>query len=572
MKKLLNEDIGKVFKRNLSIILTIVVLLTGSFIVFYIIRGNEALKQQIQQIEQQDLETISTGAEYAFNQISEICNYYTNIQMTELQSPYDEVNYYSFLAMKKQIDISKSLYSAISNVYIKNSKNSYYTSGFTLADKMETIKKESFGKIGNTEMCKMSIPNADYSIFFEFLTEEGMQGINNVYIEIDSYQMAKLLFRDSRSEQRKYLVDNRGNIIFTDRSSEIAKNISELYNIPFRYNPNTIQKVKYNGKDYFFSTRKISDLDLYAVSLSNKKMYNNYFTQTYSVNIALSVVFLIIACVAGLIMLWVTYKPIRSISKELNKYGSSLDMYNKDEVKYITTITKNLYFENKELNNSIYEKVNEIRNSQIKMLQAQICPHFICNTLDAMNWLVYRYIKERNNPLSSTIQNMSLILQENLNLTTMFTTIRAEIEITKRYVEILHVRHENSFEVAWDIDETVLQNIIIKLCIQPLIENVAAHAFSGVTYRRKINIAVKSQGADILVSVKDNGVGMSEEHLQEVISNVNDFSCSGKHIGMRNINYRLILLYGEQYKLLIQSSLGNGTTCSFRIPKNLPFK
>ncbi|MBQ9965488.1 MAG: histidine kinase, partial [Clostridia bacterium] len=247
------------------------------------------------------------------------------------------------------------------------------------------------------------------------------------------------------------------------------------------------------------------------------------------------------------------------------------DLYNKDEVKYITEITRNLFVENKELNTSVYERANEIRRNQIKMLQAQICPHFVCNTLDAMNWLTYGYVKELNNPLSQTIQNMSLILENNLDLSTMFTTVGEEIKITERYADIINVRYQDAIDIKWDIDEAVLDCVIMKLCIQPLIENAASHGLVGIDRRGEITISVKEKGEDIEITVSDNGIGMEKEYLDELLESINDFEKinSSKNIGLRNINHRLRLLYGEDYKLSIESYKDKGTVCSFRILKSV---
>ena len=557
---------GKVFKRNLIIISVAVILFAALFIAMYIINGSNALDKQISEIEQQNLTDTATATEYTFSQISEMCNFYAGVQLVELQFPYDEINYYHYMAMKKQIDVATSVYSPINSIYVSDEYADYRTGINNINPRLNITEKDYLGKIGNATLYEANFPDTDTFLFFKYTADD----LNEVYVGIDPYHMSKQIFSDNLSQRKEFLVDKAGNIVASLKSSYIEKNIYDICGVKIDSLFGKTKEIEFDEEKSFISAKKVGVFDLYFVSVVEKGFYNNYFMQNAITNIVLSIAFLILACIIGAVILSVTYKPIRNIADEINQYAPSIDLYNKDEVKYITETTKNLYFQNKELNSDVIEKVNEIRRNQTKMLQAQICPHFICNTLDAMNWMVFRYIKERNNPLSNTIQNMSLILENNLDLSTMFTTVGEEIKVTERYVDIINVRYLNSYDVYWDIDESVLDCIIMKLCMQPLIENAASHAFPEISEKGVIRVSVKRQESDVLVSVADNGVGMSEEYLNELRETIDDFEKinSSKNIGMRNINHRLRLLYGDDYKLKIESELGKGTVCSFRIPIN----
>ena len=559
--------VGKVFKRNMLIISTVVTALAILSVGFYIIQNDNALEKQIMQIEQQSLSDIVTGSNNAFNQVADICSFYANIKLADLADSYNDENYHDFTVMQKQVDAAKSVYSPINIVDLSKGDINYRVGAMSTRFDMKSEEATNYGAVKSSQICEVTGDDGKGHVFFRY----NLEGRNNVYVSVDSYQIAKQIFKEQKSLRNDCIVDRNGIVIFSLKSSYVGKSVWDIYSIKRDIKNVDAEMVEANGREYFLSAEQLPNLDLYAVCLADKTLYSSYFSQSVLTTVILCIVFVVLTATVATIILIVTYKPIKNIFNEINKYAPSIDLYNKDEVKYITEITRNLFVENKELNVSVYERANEIRRNQIKMLQAQICPHFICNTLDAMNWLTYGYVKELDNPLSQTIQNMSSILENNLDLSTMFTTVGEEIKITERYADIINVRYQDAIDIKWDIDESVLDCVIMKLCIQPLIENAASHGLVGIDRRGEITISVKEKGEDIEITVSDNGVGMEKEYLDELLESINNFEKinSSKNIGLRNINHRLRLLYGEDYKLSIESRKDKGTVCSFRILKSV---
>ena len=164
---------------------------------------------------------------------------------------------------------------------------------------------------------------------------------------------------------------------------------------------------------------------------------------------------------------------------------------------------------------------------------------------------------------------MSVLYKSTLNINEIFRTIREEIEFTECYLEILLIRRPNTFFVEWDIDEDIKDYSILKLSIQPLIENISNHAVGEGHEKINIKISIKNFGELIRVIVSDNGVGIPPEKLAEIRRGISDFATSGKNLGIRNVNERLQLLYGEEYGINISSIVDKGTTCTFIFPKVL---
>lgn len=225
-----------------------------------------------------------------------------------------------------------------------------------------------------------------------------------------------------------------------------------------------------------------------------------------------------------------------------------------------------LYSKNKELNTVVSEKFKQLQEYQVSALQAQINPHFIYNTLDAINWIAIGQLK-RGNPISACVLNMGAVLQSSMDTSSLFHRLSEEVDISQKYVNILELRCDNRFDVVWEVDQTLLDTVILKLCIQPILENAVQHGLLQLTERRGlIRIRIGREEDDLCIRVTDNGVGIEENQLHELIENIHSEKPQAKHIGMRNVNLRLKLIYGEKYGLTIQSRYGEGTTCTLLMP------
>lgn len=142
-----------------------------------------------------------------------------------------------------------------------------------------------------------------------------------------------------------------------------------------------------------------------------------------------------------------------------------------------------------------------------------------------------------------------------------------EVAYTKIYVNILKMRYIDLFDVTYDVDASVADKRILKLCLQPLVENAINHGLIEKEHDGHITISIQNQKGLLSIEVTDNGVGMSEEALQKLRERIyeNDV-IDGKQIGIKNVRQRIKLLYGEQYDIEIYSREGEGTRICFKVP------
>lgn len=215
-----------------------------------------------------------------------------------------------------------------------------------------------------------------------------------------------------------------------------------------------------------------------------------------------------------------------------------------------------------EINRLIYEvyegKLLQ-RKYEMKALQAQINPHFLYNSLSLINWKALEAGKE---DISKLTLALSSFYRTSLNKGNNVLTIERELENMHSYLEIQSCMHDNSFDVVEDIDESILPYETLNLLLQPLVENAIEHGVDLLEDRKGyIKIIGREDEKNIYLMVEDNGVGMDEEMLASIL----EFKTRG--YGVRNVNERIKLFYGEEYSLQIESTLGVGTKCVITIPK-----
>lgn len=260
-------------------------------------------------------------------------------------------------------------------------------------------------------------------------------------------------------------------------------------------------------------------------------------------------------------------KRIRVLAQNMGNvrngdFTSSLVENGNDE---IAQLTKSFNFMVKEMSELIQEKVKagqKIKALELKSLQAQINPHFLYNSLDMINWSA---TINRNTEIETMVQALSKFYKLGLSKGKEVITIRDEIEHVKAYVIIQNLRYEDGITLDLDIEENILNYTTLKIILQPIVENSIQHGILKKTIRTgKIHITGKLSGDKIIISVKDDGIGMHEETVENIFNQDSHVDFHG--YGIKNINERIKLHYGDEYGLEYKSELGKGTTVNITIP------
>lgn len=226
-------------------------------------------------------------------------------------------------------------------------------------------------------------------------------------------------------------------------------------------------------------------------------------------------------------------------------------------------ILKNFAGQN-ELRRLLEEKKVQAKMLELTALKMQINPHFLFNTLQSAYWMSFERAGGPND-VSAIIENMTDILQYSMDASDDLVPLSQEIKNTRSYIAIQHMRYQDRFSVAWEIDDAAKEYYTIKLLLQPLIENAILHGIDWDTQvPLRIVIRIRLAKEHIHITVQDNGRGMPPDKLQALCAQLESQS-DDKHIGLSNCHRRLCLTFGPAYGLRLKSD--KGLKVSIRLPK-----
>ena len=226
--------------------------------------------------------------------------------------------------------------------------------------------------------------------------------------------------------------------------------------------------------------------------------------------------------------------------------------------------------------NQMIEKINElleqitveqirIREAELELLQLQINPHFLYNTLDTIIWLAEGGDEKR---VVSMVKSLSAFFRTSLSRGRDIITLKEELVHAKSYLEIQQFRYQDILTYSIDVPDEFSECMIPKITIQPLVENALYHGIKNKRGGGKIVISAKSEGDDLMISVTDDGIGMSDERLAEVVAGLEGDRPSENAIyGLYNVNERIKLKFGSKYGITLHSVFNEGSTCDILLPR-----
>lgn len=219
------------------------------------------------------------------------------------------------------------------------------------------------------------------------------------------------------------------------------------------------------------------------------------------------------------------------------------------------------------LDNEIYH-AKKLNDAEYKALQAQINPHFMYNSLNSVKWLAN--IQKADN-ISKTIDSLWLLLKMTSSLKGQFIPLSSEIEIIEAYCRIQQLRYKGKFTVKYYINDEHSKITLPKYILQPFVENSIFHGIEPKKGTGKITVKSEIDLNDLIIYIIDDGIGFDQSSLVKILNDesIQKHNEGLNNIGIKNVNERLILLYGASYGINICSQINKGTTIKIRIPINV---
>ena len=301
------------------------------------------------------------------------------------------------------------------------------------------------------------------------------------------------------------------------------------------------------------------------------------FRVTLSLMLFALVVFLILFIVLAYFLARYLTEPITALShimahpREKNRAVESPYMNRTDEIGTLYNQYQTMLEENNHYIKSEYENKMILMDTQMKALESQINAHFLYNTLEAINSLAEIEEAEDISVMALALGDM---FRYSIKTKGALVTLEKELAHVKNFVAIQQIRFDNGFRFEMDVPEELYSCRILKLILQPLVENALYHGLLHCNAGSSIYLSARKENKIIYFTVKDDGVGMASEtleQLQKLLEEKPKFGELSQHanesIGLKNINARIRLYYGEDYGLSVKSEQGCGTTVQIKIPE-----
>ena len=235
-----------------------------------------------------------------------------------------------------------------------------------------------------------------------------------------------------------------------------------------------------------------------------------------------------------------------------------------DELSYIGDSFNEMCEElDKYIKKSYIAEINQ-KNAEMKQLQSQINPHFLYNTLEVIRM---KAICSGDKEVGKMLYNLAVLFRSQLKEKDIIT-IKTELDYCKKYLELFKFRYQEKFDYEINCDEDLLESSIIKFILQPIIENYVIHGVRLADNDNKLEIKIESQDEDIDIYIIDNGLGISNEKMEQIKNKLVNNSFSNDSIGIVNVDQRIKNIYGEEYGVTYAEGIEKGTRVLIKIPKN----
>ena len=262
-------------------------------------------------------------------------------------------------------------------------------------------------------------------------------------------------------------------------------------------------------------------------------------------------------------------KPIKELDESVKAYeaGGKPDIYigGSTEVRHLGYSVQKSYEQIETLMKEIIQQQNERRKSELAVLQSQINPHFLYNTLESITWMIEA---EKNKEAVFMISELAKLLRVSLSRGKTIIPIKDELQHSRSYMNIQRARYKECFKTEFKVDEEIGNYCIVKLVIQPILENAIYYGVGNMDEDDggKITVCGEKKGEDIYITVEDNGMGMREDVLENILTDNSKVPKHGSGVGVINVHSRIKLMFGEKYGLSVYSEPDEGTKVVICIP------
>ncbi|MBQ7096763.1 MAG: histidine kinase [Clostridia bacterium] len=338
---------------------------------------------------------------------------------------------------------------------------------------------------------------------------------------------------------------------------------------------NTVVLNSFGGTHIYSSSDEVSGRKIELTAINGDKILfyidmHKAMLDTYNIMVWLIIIYIIFLIGVK----FVSKKIITKTTKELGDfiqmirsddnllYNSELiDVNGDDEIVQIKKKFKELIARNNQLHETVEKANSEKQHAELNFLQYSINPHLLYNSLSCIKWCI---MEKSEDEISDIIDNLTSYYRIALSSGENFITIEEELKLIERYVNIMEIIYGTSISLEFDVQPDLKNTYTIKMLLQPIVENSILHGLNGVD-NAKISISVQGSGDDVVITVRDNGYGMNEETINNLLKGENGRKQKG--YGVHSVIKRISCYYGAPGRVDVVSEINSGTEITIHIKK-----
>ena len=365
-----------------------------------------------------------------------------------------------------------------------------------------------------------------------------------------------------------FILDAKGNIVYHPQQQQLYNEL-QTENISLIMDTDEDTVLTGTGNDgKLYSISRSEKTGWTVVDCTNVKELLSKSRQAQSVYVLTAIILVIVALLFSRFMARSITLPIQKLRDSMKKVQegdfsvSDVVVDSKNEIGSLTKSFDVMTHRIHELMEQNVHEQEEKRKSELKALQSQINPHFLYNTLDSIIWMAEG---KKNEEVVLMTASLARLLRQSISNEDEVVPIANEVEYARGYLTIQKMRYKDKLEFQIDVDSSILYIPLIKLVLQPIIENAIYH---GLKYKESKGLLIVKgfmKDENAVLQVIDDGVGMDEETLAHIYDK-HKVNYHSNGVGVYNVQKRLKLYYGEDYGITYTSELGKGTTATITIP------
>lgn len=367
-----------------------------------------------------------------------------------------------------------------------------------------------------------------------------------------------------------YLIDGDGELIYHPRQQLIYTGLLEENNLTAAGYKDGSHMEEFQGQKRLVTVKTVGYTGWKLVGVAPEQSWTAGSLQLaqFSLPLILFSIFLM-----AFLNFWISARisdPIRQLEQSINELerGRDVDIQETGcyEVRQLTHAVRSMVSTMRHLMDDIIEQEGQKRRSELDVLQSQINPHFLYNTLDSVIWMVE---SGRQEEAVQMVTSLARFFRISLSKGKNFIPLSDELEHGRHYMTIQEIRFKNKFSTDIQALPGTEDLYSLKLIVQPLLENAIYHGMASAEGEGRITVTAYREGEDLLIDVSDNGLGMRPEVAAALLDPATpnlSTSSGGSGIGIRNVHQRIQLTFGEQYGLTLFSEPDEGTLVRIRLP------